>query len=109
MRPLVQLALAEDKVELVPGSKATLTLRIERSGDRETPIQLSTSRLPAGVTIGPLNVLPAVETLELEITAGETAKPSLIPRVVQLKATTDVAGQQLELPTQRFVLKVIKK
>jgi hypothetical protein len=108
VRPLVVVELLTQTLELAPGGTAPLEFRIQQNGASPVPIALELSRLPDGVSSAEASIPAEAQSFALALSAAGDVRPSPIPRVVQVKPVAQAAGNPLELPTQRVILKIVK-
>ncbi len=107
--PLVALELAAHQVDVSQGSSATIELTVRRNGALAGHVELTVSALPKGLTVAATTIPADAQQFALVIEAAETATPSPIRRIIQVKAKVQAGNQTLELPALRFALKVTKK
>jgi hypothetical protein len=107
--PLVALELTAQQVDVSQGSSATVELSVHRNAELGSPVELTVSALPKGLSVATTSIPPTSERFALVIEAAESAAASPIRRIVQVKAKIQVGDQTLELPALRFALKVTKK
>jgi hypothetical protein len=106
VQPLAVVELAAQQLDLPFGGKASVEVRLQ--SQCPAAIELTPVRLPKGVTLGSATIPPGEQRFILELTAAEDARPSTIRSIVQLKVTTKVGEQTIELPALRLAVKVVK-
>ena len=106
--PIAVLELPVQQVDLAPGGKATIPLRVRRNVMLTEPIELSVSALPRGVTLAAHTVPLDADAFDLVLEAAPTATSSPIRRIVQVKPQVKLGDRTVELPSLRFALRVSK-
>ncbi len=108
IQPAVAWELETQQVEVARGGQTTVLIHVRRLGGSTEAIELSTSRLPSGLSIESLSVPPDADKFPLVIRASDQASPSPLRRIVQLKGATRLGERKIELPTLRLALKVTR-
>lgn len=108
IRPLAVVELLTQTLEIAPGGTARLEFRVERNGGEATPVMFEAARLPAGVALSEPTLAADADSLAMQLTASADVRPSPVPRIIPIKPVLVVAGDRLELPAQRLVLKIVK-
>lgn len=106
--PAVTLELAGQQLDLPVGAQASLLVHVRRAGTERGPVELEVGPLPRGVRVVQTTIPAELDEFPLVLEAGADAQASAIRRIVQVKARAILGGQTLELPTQRFALKVVR-
>ncbi len=106
--PPVSLELAAQQVEVPRGGSAKVELVLHRHGPIVVPVELTLLQLPRGLAAAQTAIPAEAERFELTIQADEKAVASPIRRIVQIKAKTKLGDREIELPTLRFAVKVVK-
>lgn len=109
VQPLLSLELVQQRLDVPRGGKVSVEIRVRRNGSSSSPIELTFSRLPRGVTVGPSTIPPGVKAFMLTIQAKNNASASSIRRIIQIRPQLKVGGASLELPTLRFALKIARQ
>jgi hypothetical protein len=87
--------------------KQKLTIKVERFGKENHPVQIKLMNLPEGVTAPPEIVVPAgVSSFDVELTAALTAKVGEVKNV-QAQATTKFADQEVKANSAETALAIV--
>jgi hypothetical protein len=92
--PDFQLHIPSQHLQLLQGSKASIDLEVTRSGDLKSPIQISATNLPPGVSLEKLEIPANQKKGKLVLVASDDAVAK--SQTIQITGTATVEEKQLE-------------
>lgn len=108
IKPLVELQLASQQLEISQGGSASISIQVKRNAPLTEAIELTLANLPKGVTAPNGVISPGIESFSLVLNADASAQASPIRRIVPIKAKTKLGDKTIDLPAMRIALKVKK-